>query len=108
MYEPSRLLLACNIAGFQFWDGALVLAELKPGDAIQMVPEPDNPHDPDAVALVYQGAKLGFIPAGEAGPISLMMRFGHASAFECRVQAVRPDQEPWKQVRVGVYIVDAR
>ena len=31
MYEPSRQLMSFNVAGFQFWDGALVLGELRAG-----------------------------------------------------------------------------
>lgn len=31
MYEPSRNIMTFHIAGFQFWDGALVLNQLKAG-----------------------------------------------------------------------------
>ena len=46
MYEPSRHLATYYIAGYQHWDGALVLNELKPGATLRIAPEPENPHDP--------------------------------------------------------------
>ena len=46
MYEPSRHITSFNIAGFQHWDGALVLSELKPGMQLTLVPEPETPMTP--------------------------------------------------------------
>lgn len=51
MYEPSRNIMTFHITGFQFWDGALVLDQLKVGMQLRLVPEFDNPHDPRAVAI---------------------------------------------------------
>jgi hypothetical protein len=36
---------------------------LRPGDALQLVAEPDNPYDPDAVAIRHAGFHLGYVPA---------------------------------------------
>lgn len=108
MYEPSRQLMSFNIAGFQFWDGALVLGELRAGTPLELVPEPDNPHDPEAVALRYHGTKLGYVPSDENAVLSVMCFYGHAAAFEVRVLQVDPEAAPWKQVRVGVFVKDAR
>ena len=109
MYEPSRLIQSFFIAGFQYYDGALALSSLKPGESgLVLVPEPDNPHDPDAVDVYFDGLKLGYVPADENGIVSLMCRFGHADVFEVRVLQVKADADPWKQVRVGVYVTDAR
>lgn len=63
MCEPSRLILSFFIAGFQYYDGALVLSRLKSGESgLALVPEPDNPHDPDAVAIYFGSHKMGFVP----------------------------------------------
>lgn len=77
MYEPSRVLLSFHIAGFQYADGALVLGDLKAGDKLTLCAERDNPHDPEAVAIYYGNTKLGYVPGNEAGPLSLMMYYGH-------------------------------
>lgn len=54
-YEPSKALTSFHIHGFQHWDGALVLDQLKPGIVLELVVEPDNPYDPQAVALYLGG-----------------------------------------------------
>lgn len=108
MYEPSRNLFTFHIAGFQHHDGALVLSQIKAGDALELVPEPDNPHDPDAVAVKFRGTMLGYVPADSVGPLSVMFHYGHADVFECIVIQVAPENDPWKQVRASVRVTDAR
>ena len=85
-----------------------MLDKLKPGVHLEMVAEPDNPHDPSAIALYFEGKRLGYVPEDGNEPFSTMLFFGHANAFECIVQQVAPDRSPWHQVRVGVFVTDAR
>lgn len=107
-YEPSRHLISFHVAGFQHWDGATVLSKLSPGCQLDLVPEFDNPHDPEAIALNIDGVKIGYVPADKNGLISTLAFFGHTDVFECRVLQVAPEKDPWEQVRVGIYVVDAR
>lgn len=108
MYEPSRMVKSFHIAGFQYHDGALVLGRLKPGMKLKMVPERDNPYDPDAIQLRYKKVNLGYVPRAENGLLALMAFYGHEGVFEVRVLQVDPEADPWKQVRVGIYVKDAR
>ena len=108
MYEPSPVLMSFHIAGFQHWDGARVLGELSAGTALRLVPEFDNPHDPNAIAIHYGGAKLGYVPADMNEMLATLMFYGHADVFECVIQQVAPERSPWHQVRAGIYVVDAR
>ena len=108
MYEPSRHLATYYIAGYQHWDGALVLNEHKPGATLRIAPEPENPHDPAAVAIYHEDVKLGYIPSDQNRAVSLMCAYGHAEAFELRILQVDPEAAPWHQVRVGLYVQDAR
>ena len=108
MYEPTRLVSTFHIAGFQYYDGAFVLGKLKPGKKLKMVPEADNPYDPDAIKLRYKKAKLGYVPREHNGQLALMARCGHKGIFEARVMQVDPEADPWQQVRVGIYVTDKR
>lgn len=108
MYEPSKHLSTFNVAGFQHWDGALVLGELKPGQVLELTAEPDNPFDPNAMAISFKGAKLGYIPRSENEQIALLSFYGHKDVFECRVLKVDSEDDPWHQVLVGIYVTDAR
>lgn len=108
MYEPSRCLISFYIAGFQYWDGPLVINDMKVGDLLEISPEADNPHDPEAVALRYKGMKLGFIPHDMNSMVSLLCFYGHERILEARVQKIDTASDPWEQVRVGIYLQDAR
>jgi hypothetical protein len=108
MYEPSRNFLTFNVAGFKHHDGALVLKDMQVGDRVSLVGEPDNPYDSEAVAIYFNGTKLGYVPSECNGMLSLMLYYGHFGVFEGIVQAVRPDANPWEQVRIGVYVKDVR
>lgn len=108
MYERTRQMDSFHIHGFQYWDGALALASLKAGEDLELRAEADNPHDADAVALYYQGAKLGYVPACRNALLAQLLHFGHEGVVEARVLQVDPQADPWEQVRVGIYMTDAR
>lgn len=107
-YEPSKRLASFHIRGFQHWDGALVLDKMKVGDVLDLRAEFDNPYDPQAIAVYYGDTKLGYVPADENEMLATMFFFGHANAFEARVMQIDPESDPWNQVRMGIFVVDAR
>lgn len=55
MHEPSRQLMSFNVAGFQFWDGALGLGELKVGTLLELVPEPATRMTPRPLRCATMG-----------------------------------------------------
>ena len=108
MYEPSRQVLTFTIAGFSHWYGYEVFDKLKIGTKLDLVPDFDNPVDPSAVAIFFEGTKLGFVPAKFNAEIAHCMYFGHGDIFECVVTQVDSEAHPEHQVRVTVNLVDAR
>lgn len=108
MYEPSRQVNSFFVSGFQFWDGALALNGLKVGEELSLCAEPDNPHDPNAVALYKGSMKLGYVPADCNEPLAQMLFYGQGDAFEARVIQVDAQAAPWRQVRVALLVADKR
>lgn len=108
MYQPSKHVDTFFVAGFQHHDGALVFDQLKVGARVELVPEFDNPYDPNAIALYFQDTMIGYVPAAKNSMLALLSYYGHASVFECRILQVDPEANPWEQVRVGIYVTDAR
>lgn len=108
MYAPSKQMVDFYVRGFRYWDGALVLGELKPGMQLLIEPEFDNPFDSNALALYAGESKLGYVPAGLNEGFATMLFYGHAGVFEARVLQVTPDAAPHQQVRVGIFVMDAR
>lgn len=107
-YEPCRHLNTFFVAGFQRYDGALVLKDMKPGMNLELDYEFENPYDPNAIALRFNGVKVGYVPKTENSLMALMAYYGHADAFECRIIQVNRKADPWEQVRVAIYVTDER
>lgn len=103
MYAPSRHILDCYIAGFTYWDGAEVIAELSLGDKIDIRSEPDCPHDPNAVSLYYKDTKLGYIPQANNQLISTFLYYGY-DIFESKVSQINQEAHPSRQMRITIKI----
>lgn len=108
MYQPSRQISSFNIAGFQYHDGPSVFFKLTVGTMLRLVPEPDNPHDPEAIAIYFEDTMIGYVPSSENSLLALLAFYGHEGIFECQVLKADSTAEPWEQVRVRVNVVDAR
>ena len=108
MYEPSREFLSFHVAGFSHWYGPEVMGKLKPGTKLRMVPEPDNPYDPCAVALYKGKTKIGFVPRDRNATLAQLLHFGHGKSFTCRVTQVVPDVHPERMVYARVLVRDVR
>jgi hypothetical protein len=108
MYERSRNLLDCHIAGFAYYDGLDVIDKLKLGTAVTLKAEPDNPHDPNAVAIYYGGVKLGYVPQAKNGCIGALLYFGHGDIVEARINCHNPEANAENQFRVAIKLKDSR
>lgn len=108
MFEPSRQLMGFHIAGFSHHEGYKVFDRLKVGVGVTLVPEPDNPHDCRAVAMYFEGVKIGYVPSKDNRELSLFMHFGYSDMFECVITQVDPEAHPENQVRVSIFLKDAR
>ena len=108
MYEPTKQIDQFPIAGFQYRDGADVLDKLEVGTKLDLVPEFDNPYDPNAVAIKYKGVHLGYVPRASNAPLAQMLFFGHTDVVRCKVVKRDKKAAPREQVRVKLYLKDKR
>ena len=51
---------------------------LEPGQELALVPEPDNPRDPDAVLVTQDGIRLGWVPNPLLGYVRAVLSSGDA------------------------------
>ncbi|MFD1672346.1 HIRAN domain-containing protein [Agrilactobacillus yilanensis] len=107
-YEPSRHLMDFHIAGFAYYDGLDIIDKLTPGKPVTLAAEPDNPYDPEAVAIYYKDYKLGYVPKDRNSLLSTILYFGHQNLFETRIQTADTTNHPERQFRVVVKIKDNR
>ncbi|HWA13216.1 MAG TPA: HIRAN domain-containing protein [Burkholderiales bacterium] len=90
------------LAGFQFHEGKALWAQMKVGDALTLVREPDNPHDARAVRVEWQGHKLGYVPRRENEAVSRQMDRGNR--LEARIVRLTKHRDPWKRIEFEVFL----
>jgi len=108
MYKRSRNMLDCHIAGFTYHDGLDVIDQLKLGTVVTLKSEPDNPFDPNAVAIYYEDTMLGYIPRVANYKVSQLLYFGHNDILEARINSINLDANPENQFRIIVKVKDKR
>lgn len=88
------------IAGVQFRTGMKEVGEdLKPDMELDLVPEPENEYDPNAVAIVYEGVQLGYVPKRFSSEISALI---DVADVQCLIKEVNMSAKPWEQCLVTV------
>ena len=102
--EPSvRLLVQSSaLAGFRYAEAAAVWPDLATGDALELVREPDNPHDANAVRVEWRGRKLGYVPRRENAAIAWGLERG--AALRARVSRLAEHRNPRRRIEFEVYI----
>lgn len=96
------LLQASPLAGFQYYHGKQVWDEMREGDALELVREPDNVHDPRAVRVEWHGIKLGYVPRRENAAVARLLDRG--SRLEARITRLVKSRNPWQRMLFEVYV----
>jgi len=107
MDKRSKHVMDFCVAGFTYWDGPEVVQQMKVGDKVELKLEDDNPYDPEAVALYYDGRKIGFIPQEKNSEVHQLLYFGH-DIFEASICQLDFEAHPERQVRAAIRLKDAR
>lgn len=102
--QSVKLLVQSSpLAGFQYHAGTSVWSELRVGDALALVREPDNPHDAKAVRVEWRGTMLGYLPRAENEAVAGAMDRGERVAG--RIAALVTHKNPWRRVRIEVFVL---
>ena len=91
------------IAGVQHRPGAAkAIKDLKPGDDLNLVPEPENKYDPNAVKIeTLEGEFLGYVPKKFSSTVSAALMVD-PEGVACKVTNVQPDAKTWEMCEVEV------
>src|SRR4051812_36067900 len=89
--QQVRLLVQSTaLAGYNYHAAPQLFAELHSGDALELVREPDNPHDVHAVRVDWRGQALGYVPRSQnAGLAAALDRGVPLAARISRLQRSR-------------------
>ena len=102
--EPGiRLLVQSSpLAGYRYGEGAALWPLLQPGDALELMAEPGNPHDPNAVRVEWRGRKLGYVPRRQNAALAWGLERG--TPLRARVSRLADHANPARRIEFEVYI----
>lgn len=107
MYSPTKLVDSFVISSLPYYDAPLIFDQLKLGSDLTIVPERDNPYDPEALALYSNDHKLGFVPRENNSLWSTLLFYGHQNIITCKITQLS-DHHGHLLVKAGLYVIDAR
>jgi len=67
-------------AGLAHHEAKSVWDEMRVGDAVALLREPDNPHDPNAVRVEWNGRVLGYLPRDDNESVARQIDRGNRLA----------------------------
>lgn len=101
--QTVRMLVQSSpLAGFRYHDAKLVWSELAVGDRLDLVREPANAYDANAVRVEWRGRKLGYVPQAENAALAWAMDRGEP--VTARISALREHRSPSLRIEFEVFV----
>lgn len=101
--QTVKLLVQSSpLAGFRYAEASQVWPELGVGDALELVREPDNPHDRNAVRVDWRGRKLGYVPRAENAALAWAMDRGER--VTARISRLQEHPNPRLRIEFEVLV----
>jgi hypothetical protein len=90
------------LAGFQYYEGKDIWGMMRVGDTLQLSREPQNPHDANAVRVLWRNEMLGYIPRRENSDVARQMDRG--APVKARIVQLKEARNPWQRIEFEVYV----
>ena len=101
--ESVRMLVQSSpLAGSQYYAAGELWAQMKVGDMLELVREPDNPHDRKAILVDWRGHKLGYVPRAQNRAVAAALDQGER--LVARISRLSDDPNPWRRVELEVFV----
>ena len=100
--ESIRILVQSSpLAGSQYYAVGEQWRAMQVGDRLDLIREPDNRHDRNAIRVEWRGHKLGYVPRAENRALAAAMDQG--DKLVARIARLSEERNPWRRVRFEVY-----
>lgn len=101
--QTVRLIVQNSpLAGYRYGEAAALWPQLRVGDALELVREPDNAHDANAVRVVWRGHNLGYVPRREN--VAVARGLDRGAPLRARLSRLDEHPNPARRVEFEVYI----
>jgi hypothetical protein len=99
--EALILVQRSPLAGIRHYEAPEIWRDLNTGDRLDIVREPENPHDPNAVRVEWRGRKLGYLPRADNTAVARQLERG--AALEARIAVLRENRN--RSLRLELEVV---
>jgi hypothetical protein len=97
-----RLLIQSSpLAGSQYYQANQVWSAMQVGDMLDLIREPDNRHDHNAIRVEWRGHKLGYVPRAENRSVAAAIDQG--DRLVARISRLTTHPDPWRRVEFEVF-----
>lgn len=96
------LLQDSPLAGFQYHAGKKLWPDMRVGDALTLIREPENSFDVNAVRVEWHGQKIGYVPRRENSDVARFLDRG--KPLEARITRLAESRDAWARVRFEILI----
>jgi len=96
------LVQSSPLAGFRYHAAAEVWPELRVGDVLELLREPDNPHDAAAVSVSWRGRRLGYVPRRQNAAVAWALDRGER--LQARISRLREHPNPARRMELEVFL----
>lgn len=101
--EAHILVQSSPLAGIQYYAAKEWWAEMHKDDRLQLVREPDNRHDANAIRVEWKGHKLGYLPRRENQVVAEEMDRG--TRLEAVIAKMQRHRSPWQRLKMDIYVL---
>lgn len=74
------------------------------GSKLELIIEENNPIDPLAVAVKFQGLDIGYVPRSENLEVAYYLSFPDKFTVDCRLKKRKNDEYSYEMIVVNIYI----
>ncbi|PKO92051.1 MAG: HIRAN protein [Betaproteobacteria bacterium HGW-Betaproteobacteria-10] len=100
--ESVRMLIQSSaLAGSQYYAASEIWLQMKVGDRLELIREPDNRHDRNAIRVEWHGHKLGYLPRAENRAVAAAIDQG--DPLVARIARLTAHPNPWRRVELEVF-----
>jgi len=96
------LVQSSPLAGFRYHEAGAVWKDMRVGDRLELVREPDNPHDSNAVRVHWRDRMLGYVPRSENAALAWAMDRG--DPIIARISKLREHPNPRLRIEFEVFV----
>ena len=101
--QSVRLLVQNSpLAGLRYYAASEVRQELRIGDSLELARESANPHDANAIAVMWRGRKLGYVPRRDNATLAWGLDRGER--LRARISRLAPHPNPARRIEIEVFL----